>query len=67
MVVQGVQSNYDTDVFTPIIREIEHEHRLPMAVTNQQILPSEWLQTTFVQCPFRLPMGNCLPTMELGM
>jgi alanyl-tRNA synthetase len=23
MVVQGVQSNYDTDVFTPIIREIE--------------------------------------------
>ncbi|HCY81507.1 MAG TPA: alanine--tRNA ligase, partial [Xanthomarina gelatinilytica] len=23
MVLQGVQSNYDTDVFTPIIREIE--------------------------------------------
>merc|ERR1712194_135555 len=23
MVMQGVQSNYDTDVFTPIIREIE--------------------------------------------
>ena len=28
MVLQGVQSNYDTDVFTPIIREIE-------AVTNK--------------------------------
>ncbi len=28
MVLQGVQSNYDTDVFTPIIREIE-------AITNQ--------------------------------
>ncbi len=23
MVLQGVQSNYDTDVFTPLIREIE--------------------------------------------
>ena len=23
MVLQGVQSNYDTDIFTPIIREIE--------------------------------------------
>jgi alanyl-tRNA synthetase len=29
MVLQGVQSNYDTDVFTPIIREIE-------TITNKQ-------------------------------
>ena len=29
MVLQGVQSNYDTDVFTPIIREIE-------AITNTE-------------------------------
>jgi alanyl-tRNA synthetase len=29
MVLQGVQSNYDTDVFTPIIREIE-------AITNKE-------------------------------
>ena len=29
MVLQGVQSNYDTDIFTPIIREIE-------AITNKQ-------------------------------
>ena len=29
MVLQGVQSNYDTDVFTPVIREIE-------TITNQE-------------------------------
>ncbi|MCB0388080.1 MAG: alanine--tRNA ligase, partial [Winogradskyella sp.] len=32
MVLQGVQSNYDTDVFTPIIREIE-------TISNKQYLP----------------------------
>lgn len=32
MVLQGVKSNYDTDVFTPIIREIE-------TISNKQYLP----------------------------
>jgi len=34
MVLQGVQSNYDTDVFTPIIREIE-------AITNKDYAKDE--------------------------
>ena len=35
MVAQGVQSNYDTDVFTPLIREIETLTQHPYGKTEQ--------------------------------
>ncbi|MGK0413776.1 MAG: alanyl-tRNA synthetase, partial [Polaribacter sp.] len=36
MVLQGVQSNYDTDVFTPIIREIETITNTKYGYNNEQ-------------------------------
>jgi alanyl-tRNA synthetase len=42
MVVQGVQSNYDTDVFTPIIREIE-------TITNSKYSASEKIEDVAIR------------------
>jgi alanyl-tRNA synthetase len=42
MVVQGVQSNYDTDVFTPIIREIE-------TITNSKYNASEKIEDVAIR------------------
>ncbi len=36
MVIQDVQSNYDTDVFTPLIREVEAITHTPYEVNNEK-------------------------------
>jgi alanyl-tRNA synthetase len=42
MVMQGVQSNYDTDIFMPIIREIEAvSGKIYMGISRQSAMPSE--------------------------
>jgi len=61
MVLQGVQSNYDTDIFTPIIREIEAISGKDYGGVNQMlrdmILKEEWLENGSWACIIECPGG----------
>ena len=69
MVLQGVQSNYDTDVFTPLIREIETITNKSYGGDEKKSLMLQFVlfQTTFVPLRFPLQMDNYQVIPELVM
>jgi alanyl-tRNA synthetase len=63
MVVQGVQSNYDTDVFTPLIREIEtrtatHYGKIEEADIAIRVIADHLRAVSFSIADGQLPSNN---------
>ncbi len=78
--LQGKHSNYDTDIFQPVIREIESLSGLKYGFTTlqatmateranrkRQTLPCAWLPTTCVPLHSPLPTGSCRATQRPAM
>lgn len=59
MALQGKKSNYDTDVFTPLISKIAELSGNEYGVDEKKILLCVWSQTTFVPLPLVLLMVSC--------
>lgn len=62
MIMQGKQSNYDTDVFQPLIRKIAGMAGKRYGDDPAATWPCVSWQTTCGQSPFRLPTGSCRRT-----
>lgn len=62
MVLQGKQSNYDTDVFQPTIRRLAELSGKVYGQDRRADIAMRWLPTTCGRLLSRLPTGNCRRT-----
>jgi len=64
MAVQGKTSNYDTDIFQPIIRKVSDLSGFNYGNDPKKMWPCAWWPIMCVRLRFRSPTGNYRPILK---
>ena len=67
MAIQGKKSNYDTDVFQPLIKSLSEASGIPYGSGNETDIATRVVVTMYAPWLLPLPMANCLPTPAPAM